>query len=347
MSRGERTASSNGIFSPLGELVWSALGRAVPDVVRPGHVFGVLTFFFLAVQVVTGLLLMVYYQPSAATAHYSIGVLLDEVRLGWLMRAVHSWSSDLLILFAFVHMVRVYFVRAYLPPRRLGWATGVLLLAVIVGLGLTGSLLPWDQYAFWSVDGARETVAHVPLVGSTLLSFFWGGWEVGEEVLLRFYALHVGILPFIGLALLGMHLLAIWNAGLQRAPHAAERRFGIARSVSDLLLDLLVVVLLAFGVLLTLAVVYPPPLLAPADPLTPLANAQPRWYLLAARQLLRNLPRAVAALAVVALLALIWCVPLLDRSPAQSRWGRVLHWGLGLVVIAVWLLLAARQYYRF
>jgi quinol-cytochrome oxidoreductase complex cytochrome b subunit len=339
--------SSTSLFYPLGEIVWGTLHRAVPARISVGHAFGALALFLFALQVATGLLLMIYYRPSAEAAHYSIGILTDEVRFGWLVRSVHAWSSDLLVLAAMLHMVRIYFARAYLAPRRLSWATGLVLLVVAVAFAFSGALLPWDQYAYWSIDAARETIARIPVVSSALLNVFWGGWDIGEEVLLRFYAFHVGILPMVALACLGIHLLTVWNAGLQedwREP--GDPRARTTRPLSDLLLDVFLVVVIAWGVVLSLAVVLPPTLLGPADPLAPLPDVQPRWYFLPTRRLLRSLPPGLAALAVAALFVVVFALPLVDRAETEPAWRKVVHRALGVLAIAAWVYLAARQYYR-
>jgi quinol-cytochrome oxidoreductase complex cytochrome b subunit len=339
----ETSISSNVRVPPAAVTAWRALGRAVPAHARPGHVIGVLVLLLVAVQFATGLLLMVYYRPSAHAAHHSIGILTDEVRLGWLFRSLHAWGAHLVILLSLVHLIRVYFARAYVAPRGPSWATGIVLFVVVLAFAFTGTLLPWDQYAYWSIDAARTTIAGIPLVGSALLSLFWGGWEIGEEVLLRFYAFHVGILPLAVIACLAVHLGTVWNAGLQVNASAAAGPVA-TRPLAELLLDLLVLVLLACGVWLTCAVVAPPLLLGPADPLTPLAEPPPHWYLLPARQMLRNLPPAGAALAVIALFLLFLSIPLLDRGAQPPRWRLVLQRAVGVLAIAAWLALAARQY---
>jgi len=299
---------------------------------------GLATLFFL-IQVVTGVLLLVYYRPSAAAAHYSLGILIDEVRVGWLLRSIHYWSSDLLILCGLLHLIRVYFARAYQGERRAAWTTGVVLMVVVLAFGFTGTLLPWDQYAYWEVDSSRVSVAGIPLLGAALLNVFWGGWELGEEVLLRFYAVHVGILPWLAVMVLSVHLWLIARAR-RSAPVATN-----AESPSDLAFVVLATLLLTVGVLLSLAVAFPPPLGPPADPLSPPLSVQPRWYLLPARQLLRHWPGGVALLMVMAIFILVLTVPFIDRREVESGTGRLVRWGLGVAGLAACLFLAARQYF--
>lgn len=296
-------------------------------------------FFFFGVQVLTGIPLLIYYRPSAGAAPTSMGIIMDEVRLGWLVRSVHYWSSDLLILCGLLHLINVYFRRSYVVPKRTAWVTGILLFVGILGFGLTGTLLPWDQYAYWEIDAARETIATIPFVGGTLLELFWGGWEIGQEVLLRFYALHIGILPWLALVFLAFHVTLVWRA--QQAESSSAPRQAPSPVAA---LDLFIAVLLVSGGLLTLAILYPPELAAPADPMVPLAHVQPRWYLLPARQLLRHLSGGVASLVVLGLFALVISVPFVDRSSRPSQLGQSLRWLLGIAAIAAWIFLAVRQY---
>ncbi len=329
----------------LRRVVGAELRRTIPASVGVFQFLGLLTLFLFAVQVVTGLLLMVYYRPSVEAAHHSMGVIMDEVRLGWLVRSLHEWGSDLLILTALLHLVRVYFSRAYQLSRGASWVTGIVLLLVMLGFAFTGTLLPWDQYAYWATDSSRETVARIPLLRTVLLGVFWGGWEIGEEVLLRFYAFHVGILPWVALVWIGFHLLTVWYVGLKRPVLIgdADHPSG-GRALDDLILAWIMVGLIVIGVFFTLAILLPQPLLPQADPLSPLLDAQPPWYLLPARRVLRHLPRLAAVLIVVALLIVVLSVPFLDRRERESLVGKGVRWLLGVSAIAAWIILAYQQY---
>jgi cytochrome b6 len=335
--------SSASLLDPLTRLVRAELDRAVVTAAQPLRVIGALALFFFAVLLVTGLLLMMYYQPSVEGAHYSMGVIIDEVRFGWLVRALHAWSSDLILLFALLHLVSVFFARGYAGPAQLTWVTGVLLVVLLLAFGFTGTLLPWDQYAYWEIDAARQTIAAIPVLGGLLLTLFWGGWDLGHEVLLRFYAVHVGILPTVAMVLLGFHLVIVYRTHTTRSTAAAGAQPRAARTVADVLLLLLPVVWLTFGVALTLATLYPPPLFEPANPLAPLAGVQPRWYLLPARYLMRSLSGTSASLVVVALFVLTLLVPVIDRGPA-TRIRTAARWVVGVGYLVAWIFFALRQY---
>ncbi len=330
------------MFAPFREILRAERERTVSGPVGVLRYLGALTLIGFFLEIATGVFLMVYYRPSAGAAYYSTGIIMDEVRLGWLVRSLHRWGADLLILFGFLHLTRVYFSRAYQVPRQLNWVIGILLLVLIIAMGLTGTLLPWDQYAYWYTDAARATLAGTPVLGSILLTLIWGGWEIGEEVLLRFYAFHVGVLPWLALSLLSLHVLLVWRMGIKEPARVEGTPQPLPTPFyPDFLVSLLIAVVLMGGLLVTLAVVFPPTLLEQADPLTPLSQAQPRWYLLPVRELLRDLPGGVAALTTIAFLLLLFLVPVLDRTTVQ-RGRRLVQRTLGILVIAAWVLVSVR-----
>jgi quinol-cytochrome oxidoreductase complex cytochrome b subunit len=334
-------------LSPLTERLRETLQRPVPANITALHYLGALIVFFLLLQAGTGLLLMFYYYPSAESAYGTIAIVTDEVRLGWLVRSLHYWGAELLILLALLHMIRVYFSQAYQAPRQLSWFSGAVLLLVFVGFDITGSLLPWDQVAYWSNDGIRETVASVPLLGSLLLPLLWGGSEFGGDALLRFYAFHVGLLPWIVFFLLSFHLLIVWYLGIKEPSpvmgHSRKADYSMP-FLPDLVLNVLVIFLLTFGALLTVAVLVPPTIAPPADPVVRFADARPPWYLIPGQQLVASLSYRTASFVIFFLVLFLLAIPILDPGPARSVKTKVFRWALGLVVVVVWVLLGVQGY---
>ncbi len=334
------------MYASLKEVFRAERERTVPAHVNFLDYLGALALIFFLVQIATGILLMIYYRPSVAAAYYSTAVITDEVRVGWLIRSLHHWGCDVVIVLTLLHLIRVYFSRAYQGPRQLTWTAGICLLVVALALAFTGTLLPWDQYAYWYMDSARRTISGIPAIGPALLTMFWGGWELGEEVLLRFYAFHVAVLPWLAFLFVFFHMFLVWRLGIKeprvtRNPHAPPTPF-----FPDSLINLTIVVFLAGGVLLSLALVFPPPLLEAADPLTPLVDVRPHWYFLPVRELLLHVSGSLATLGIVALFVGLLLAPLLDRQVVQPAWKKALQRGLGLAVIAMWLFLATKGYLR-
>ena len=179
MSANAEPTGKPGLLGWLDDRVgWSMLKEFLSHKTVPMHRFSVfyylggMTLFFFLVQVCTGVLLMLYYRPSADEAYESIEFLVSTVPFGWLVRSIHAWSANLMVFFAFVHLVSVFFMKAYRPPRELTWVTGVVLLFLILAFGFSGYLLPWNQLSFFAtrvgtdiagvVPGRREVDAALP-----------------------------------------------------------------------------------------------------------------------------------------------------------------------------------------
>ena len=268
------------------------------------YYFGGVTLFLFSVQVVTGILLMLYYKPGPDTAYESIQFILSEVEFGWLVRAIHSWSANLMVLCAFIHMFSAFFTRAYARPRELTWVSGFVMLAVALGFGFSGYLLPWNELAFFATKVGTEITAVVPGVGKMIVALMRGGEDVTGATLYRFYGIHVAVLPGVMTLLVLLHLLLVQRQGMSapeewdKVAPAARRsmRFFPNFVLRDALLWLLVL-----NVLAILAVVAPfgwgPfhwPLGDKADPFVPApAGIRPEWYFMFMFQTLRLLPAHV------------------------------------------------------
>lgn len=167
--------------------------------------FGVLTF--------TGVLLMFYYVPSVERAFTTMKDLQFTVPLGQFTRNMHRWSAHAMVLIVVLHMVRVFYTGAYRPPREFNWIIGVVLLLLTMGASFTGYLLPWDQLAFWAITVGTNIASYAPLVGDTARTLMLGGSEVGQEALIRFYTLHIAMLPIALVLLISVHVWRIRKDG--------------------------------------------------------------------------------------------------------------------------------------
>ena len=162
------------------------------------YFFGGITLFLFVIQVLTGILLLLYYRPGANEAFESVQYIMTRVQFGWLIRSIHSWSANLMIFTAFAHMFSVLFLKAYRKPRELTWVSGVLLLFLVMGFGFSGYLLPWNTLAFFATKVGTEIAGQVPIVGKPMMIFLRGGEEVTGATLTRFFGFHVAVLPGIG-----------------------------------------------------------------------------------------------------------------------------------------------------
>jgi quinol-cytochrome oxidoreductase complex cytochrome b subunit len=190
------------------------LKKPVPHHVNWLFCFGGLSLFLFIIQAVTGVLLLMYYRPTIAEAYKSVVFITNNVPFGWLVRGLHHWAANLMIVMVFLHMARVFFYGAYKPPRDFNWVTGVILLMLTLGFGFTGYLLPWNQISYWATTVGTEAPGAVPVIGGYLTMLIRGGQEVGQTTLTRFFAVHVVILPlFISFFLLG-HFFMIRKQGI-------------------------------------------------------------------------------------------------------------------------------------
>jgi cytochrome b6 len=139
---------------------------------------------------------------------------MNNVRMGWLIRQIHTWGAHLMILMLFLHMMRVFLYGAYKPPREMNWMAGVILLFLTLTFAFTGYLLPWDQLSFWSVTVGTEIFASFPIFGKYLLLIARGGDSVTGDTLVRFFAAHVIILPIATAAFMAIHLLMVRRQGI-------------------------------------------------------------------------------------------------------------------------------------
>lgn len=200
---------------------WAMMHVRIPKGVRT-YFLGGTTLFFLIVQVITGILLSLYYRSSPEEAYQSILYIMNEVPFGWLIRSIHAWSANMMILTCVLHMLRVFFQGAYKAPRELTWIIGVVLLIITLLFGFTGYLLPWDQRAYWATTVGTETAGAVPFAGDFMLRFLRGGSDISGFTLSRFYSIHTLILPLSVVAVVVIHLALIHEQGLAGPPEAEE-----------------------------------------------------------------------------------------------------------------------------
>jgi quinol-cytochrome oxidoreductase complex cytochrome b subunit len=311
------------------------------------YYFGGMTLFLFLVQVVTGILLLLYYRPSAEEAYESIQFLMTEVEFGWLVRSVHAWSANLMVFTVFVHLFSVLLLQAYRPPRELTWLSGVVLMALALAFGFTGYLLPWNELAYFATKVGTEITGAVPLMGGFLVRLLRGGDEVTGATLTRFYGVHVAILPALTTLLLGLHLFLVQKHGMS-VPPAVEARGGDRRVMPFLpnfLLRDLVGWLSALAVLAALAAYWPAELGRKADPFAPApAGIKPEWYFMFMFQTLKYLPAHILGIEgeMVGVLAfglaglVLLLAPFLDRRVARGLPSRLFpSIGIGLIVFIV------------
>lgn len=188
------------------------------NTIRPGYTLGLglIAFYLFIILTITGVLLMFYYIPSIERAYNDMKDLEFAVSYGIILRNLHRWGAHGMVAFVFLHMCRVFYTGGYKQPREFNWGIGVVLLIVTLFLSLTGYLLPWDQLAFWAITIVANLIGTSPpeaIVGANMRRIVLGGTIVGQNALIRFYVMHVIVLPLVAAALIGVHFWRIRKDG--------------------------------------------------------------------------------------------------------------------------------------
>jgi quinol-cytochrome oxidoreductase complex cytochrome b subunit len=298
--------------------------------------FGGITYLLFMVLVVTGVLLSFYYRPSAEEAYQSVQHIVSGVTMGWLMRDAHVWAANLIVLAALLHMGRVFFSAAYKPPRETNWLIGLLLLFVIFAFGATGYLLPWDQWAYWTVTQGLDVLGHAPLVGGTLVELLRGDPLVSGATLSRFFAIHVIVLPWIALGLLMLHFTLVRKHGV--APPAAEAAEDLGPDdesgepfFPNHLLRSTIIAILVLSVVISAAALFPRDVAAPANAAKPPDTMLSTWVV---ADVSRGLIYYLGAWGFAGFLlvgAVMVLLPLFDRAPERRLRKRPAVAAIGLV----------------
>ncbi len=302
---------------------------------------GGLALLLLSILVITGVLLLFVYTPTPDQAYDDILSLQTEVMFGQLIRNLHHWSGNALLVVAVLHLLRVFFTGAFGTPREFNWQLGLILLLLVVAANFTGYLLPWDQLAYWAVTVGTNLLGYVPLVGDQLISFALGGPEVDAPTLTRFYALHIALVP---LGLFGIASFHIWRVrkdgfsiprNLDEQPAASQHK---VTTIPHLLSIEFIFALVMIAILLVWSVGVNAPLEEAANPSHSPNPAKAAWYFMGLQELLLHFHPVFGAIVIPLLgLGTLALLPYLDRDMSsegiwfRSRKGRYLAL-LGAVV---------------
>ncbi|OGD18914.1 MAG: hypothetical protein A2W03_13735 [Candidatus Aminicenantes bacterium RBG_16_63_16] len=318
---------------------------------------GSVMLLFFGLQVITGILLAFYYKPTLEAANKSVGEIMTKVPLGWIIRSVHSWSATFMIAAVFVHMLSLWMIKSYRPPRELTWMSGAVLLVFTLAFGFTGYLLPWDGLSLAATKVGTDIPSAIPVVGAWATKFLRGGDDVSGDTLSRFFTFHVCVLPLLALAFIGVHLYLIQKLGMS-LPVGADEKEEAERALPfwpNFVYREAIVWSGLVGVLVTLAVFLPPSLGQAADLMAAAPEGiTPEWYFLFLFQTLKIFPanmifvtgELVAVLLIIIGAALLFFLPLIDTRPAEKK-GKIITWAAPALVVyavamSVWSLTGAK-----
>ena len=262
-----------------------------------------------------------------------------EVPFGNLIRSIHHWAANLMILVLFVHLFSTFFMKAYRPPREFTWLTGALLIALTFFFGFSGYLLPWDDLSFFATRVGISEVEKGPILGPWLAHLARGGEDVTVDTIGRFYVLHVTVLPLALLTILGLHLLFIQVQGVSEPDSFAalpQSRKRYDKFFTEFLVAEIPMWLFLSALLVALAAFAPRELMSEADPSAPAPEGiKPEWYFLSQFQLLKLFPGRIemVGMALLTLLPVaLLVVPFIDRAVPANGLGRMVS-GMGVLAL--------------
>jgi quinol-cytochrome oxidoreductase complex cytochrome b subunit len=314
------------------------------------YYFGGVSLFLFILQVITGILLLMYYKSGEEQAFESVFFITSKVQFGWLIRSIHSWTANLFIFAAFIHMFSVYFTKAYKKPREITWVTGMLMFFLALFFGFSGYLLPWNELAFFATKVGTDIAGAIPIIGKPMMIFLRGGEDVTGATLSRMFGFHIAILPGLFTVLLTVHLLLVQRQGMSEPADAGDgtgEKMKTMPFFPNFLLRDLLLWLIVLNVLAILAVLFPWELGRKADPFgSAPAGIKPEWYFLFMFQTLKYIPAKISSIdgEVLGILmfgaagALWTLVPFWDRQTERGGRGRFLTY-VGILVVLFILLL--------
>ena len=337
----------------LTELAKFAKKKKVPEHKHSfWYYFGGICLFLFIIQVLTGILLLLYYTPSIASAHESIEYIMSHVKFGWLIRSVHSWTANILIGAIFIHMFSSFFLKAYRPPRELTWISGFFLLLVFLAFGFSGYLLPWNELSFFATRVGTDIAGTIPLIGKAIKTFILGGPDVSGATITRFFWLHVAILPLFTFIILGVHVLLVQILGMSKPVGLPESQVKEVPFFPNFILKDSLGWMLILALIGVLCVFFPWEIGQKADAFaaTPL-GIKPEWYFTFMFTTLKIIPSHILSvegeiLAIFGFMigGLFWMlVPLLDRNATKEKRSPVFSF-IGLIIVLYIIVMTALTY---
>ncbi|MEE9573771.1 MAG: cytochrome bc complex cytochrome b subunit [Candidatus Neomarinimicrobiota bacterium] len=312
------------------------------------YFLGGISLFLFIIQVITGILLILYYQPGENTSFETVKFIVTKVEFGWLIREIHAWSANLFVFFVFSHMFTVFFAKAYRKPREMTWYTGMLLLFMSLVFGFSGYLLPWNELAYSATKVGTDITGVIPWIGDFILKLARSGDEVSGATLTRFYGIHIALLPISFNIFLIVHLALIQIQGMSVPPELEnvpeEKRKSIP-FFPDFVVHDLIIWMIVLNIIALLAVFFPWELGNKADPLASApAGIKPEWYFMFMFETLKLIPPHVLfiegelfGILLFMFGGFVWFfVPLFDRKArigVRSRFWTI--FGIGLIIYMV------------
>src|ERR1700745_2624456 len=317
---------------PIASLVYSSfIAYPTPRNLNYWWTFGGILPFMLGVQMITGIVLAMHYTPHVDFAFHSVEHIMRDVNYGWLLRYIHASGASFFFVAVYIHIARGMYYGSYKEPREVLWIVGVILFMLMIATGFVGYVLPWGQMSFWAATVIPNLFSAIPVIGSSIVTWLWGAFAVGDPTLNRFYSLHY-LLPFVIAGVVVLHIWALHVVG-QNNPTGVEPRsdkdvvaFTPDATIKDAFC--LCLFLILFGWL----VFYVPNFMGhsdnyiPANPSVTPTHIVPEWYYLPFYAILRAIPSKLGGvIALLASIVLLAFLPWLDTSTVRSADYRPLY----------------------
>ncbi|MGB8991993.1 MAG: cytochrome bc complex cytochrome b subunit [Desulfobaccales bacterium] len=339
----------------LDELIRSQLTEyRVPKNINLLYTLGMVAFAAFIIQIITGILLLIYYIPQEDHAFKSVQMIMNQVPYGWLFRLMHVVGSNLMVAVVFLHMGSVFFLGSYKKPRDLTWVVGALMLFTTLTFCLSGYLLQWSQLSYWATTVVTNIPTAFPFCGGFICQLLRGNENVSQQTLSRFFALHVGLLPILLASLFGLHAFLVRRIGISSSPFNSEeeKEWKAFRHIDysdgppfypyfvskEALMVVLYVIIMFSIIAFAPALFLPKDTTIPADPLSTPEHIRPEWYFLAPYQMLKLIPNKFFGIALQLALVTVFIIwPFLDKSGKANILKRPVLLALFLGTIGVWV----------
>lgn len=343
----------------LNQLIDSKLKEyRVPRDTNIFYTIGIVTVVAYMIQAVTGYFLLMYYVPHSDHAFQSIQEIMTVIPYGWFVRMIHIVVSNLMVALVFIHLISIFFMGNYKKPREMTWLAGGFLLLITLAFCLSGYLLPWSQRSYWATTIVTNIPTAFPVIGDFAANILRGGDSISGATLTRFFSLHVGFLPPLYLAIVGLHIFLVWRIGLSVPPFtssAAEEKpwKGYAKvsysksypfypnfALKEVSMILLFLTLTFFIMSFMPTIFLPEAATTPADPLKTPPNIKPEWYFLAPYQMLKMIPNKFLGISIQLIAIVVFMIwPWLDNRDERNIAKRPLVLTIFLFLSVLWVVL--------
>ncbi|MDB3956005.1 cytochrome b N-terminal domain-containing protein [Alphaproteobacteria bacterium] len=333
--------------------IFSTLKHTLVDYPTPRNLnywwnFGSLAGIFLLIQIITGIVLAMHYTPSVEGAFASIEHIMRDVNYGWLIRYIHMNGASFFFIVVYIHIFRGLYYGSYKSPREVLWWLGLIILLLMMATAFMGYVLPWGQMSFWGATVITNLFSAVPIVGTAVVEWLWGGFAVDNALLNRFFALHY-LFPFLIVGVVILHIIALHTHGSNN-PLGIDKKgpqdsipFHPYYTIKDLFGLSFVLTIFAFVVFFAPDYLGHPDNYIPADPLKTPAHIVPEWYFLPFYAILRAVPDKLGGvIAMISAILILFVLPWLDTSKVRSATFRPiykkLYWFLVVdIIVLTWI----------